>query len=144
MDLMSIRRGLMSQMASGGDKFFEIIDRFTPDENLNEYTFTHSGTGRYIFCEEPILTFDEAKAKNSPTKTLLSGEVLLYETANHTLSILRGMSLTYSTTSNGIVDYWGSRGTLNGSELTIGIAQSNPNFISFRAGHTYVILKMKI
>lgn len=134
-------------MAQGGtplSDFFEIVERFTPTEDLVTYTFQHTGVGRYIFCEEPVLTVQKSIDETYPTNSLYSGGGVIYESASGTFATRAETSLAKRSSSTYPVDYWGSRFTLNGDYVTIGTASSDSNLVSFYQGKTYVILKMKI
>lgn len=134
-------------MAQGGtplSDFFEIVECFTPTEDLITYTFQHTGVGRYIFCEEPVLTAQKSIDESYPTNALFSGAGVIYESGSGTLIARAETSLTKRASQNYPVDYWGSRFILNGDYVTIGTASSNSSLVSFMQGKTYVILKMKI
>ena len=131
--------GRLCEGYGGGNDDFEVIERFSFEEDTSEYTFTHTGAGRYIFCEDPILTLQKAIDEHRPTHSLFSGSFVIYRTGSGTM-LRQEVSLVYATSG---VDFWGSGATLNGDYATIKIANSNSN-IKFRAGVNYQILKMKI
>ena len=133
----------MSQMAGSKDSFFEVIERFTPTENIVDYTFKHHGVGVYVFCEDPVLTVGKGIEENRPIHSLIEGNFVIYENANKALLMRVGTSLTFATSGGGYCDFWGTGASINNDEVTFRVAQADSNIVTFYAGHTYVILMLK-
>jgi hypothetical protein len=142
---MAIRRGLMAQMASGADKFFEVVERFSPTEKTQEHTFTHHGAGFYIFCEDPVPTEEKFVTDASyDNTTLMQGNFVIYENSAGVVSGAKaGTSTIWTRKNSPYVDYWGTYCAISGNEVTFRAAGSNTYVGNFLAGHTYVVLKLK-
>lgn len=128
---------LVAGYGQGGSSYFEVIDRFSFAEDTFEYTFTHSGAGLYVFCEEPVLTLQKAIENNRRNYSLFSACFYIYGTA----SARAGTSLVYKSNTHS-VDYWGTGVSISGNNATIKIKSNTSANIKFEAGINYMILKM--
>lgn len=123
----------------GGSRF-EVVDRFSYDEDTTNHTFTHTGVGFYVVTEEPVLTLQKAIEENRPNNSLFATSFCIYQTGSNP-EVRANSSLVYLRT--GKIDYWGIGISLNGDVAQIRIANTNTS-IRFKAGITYVVLKWKI
>lgn len=130
---------LVAGYGQGQGSGFEVIDRFTFSEDTLEYTFTHSGAGLYVFCEEPVLTLQKAIENNRRNYSLFSACFSIYGTT----SARTGPSLVYKS-NNHTVGYWGTGLSISENNATIKIASSTSTNIKFEAGVNYMIFKMVI
>lgn len=125
--------------------FFDVIEEFTPSENLQRYEFEHTGVGFYVFCENPVLTKSKyVQDSDYSNNSLIQGNFVISENSSHVLSCTAGRSLTVTgNASNPYYDVWGGYAVMSGDHITIGAAASNASIGNFLAGHTYVILKLE-
>lgn len=132
-------------MASGADKFFEVVERFSPTEKTQEYTFTHHGAGFYLFCEDPVPTEEKFVTDTSyDNYTLMQGNFIIYENSAGVVSSVRaGVSTIWTSKNSPYIDFWGTYCVMSGDEVTFRTSSSNAGVGNFLAGHTYVVLKLK-
>ena len=119
------------------DGVFEVVHRFTPEDNIDRYTFPNYGPGYYVFLEDPILTSARFISGGYDSNSLVMGGGVVY---NDTTGSRAHVSLTMLSSTT--YDFWGSYFTTTAESITIGIAASNIG-IKFLKGHNYMILKTK-
>lgn len=141
MDLMSIRRGLMAQMASGGilGKLLEIVDAYTPSESgTYEHTFSYDGIrGAYIIITDPQGNIENAI--NSSIALVSMCYFMVYGS----YTIRQPYTITYRSNlaSSGYADYWTPTVSATADSITVRFASGTQ--IAYEANKTYYLVRVK-
>ena len=133
MDLMNIRRGLISSMGKNVlDNVVQIVETFTFDEDAVNITFPSHGTGTYFIVSDPPMTFERASESPYSRNAQAYAFTIRNNKAIYSLPIL-----TLGQNNND--DYWGQAPQWVDEEKTI-LMQSAPSTSHFMAGYTYYLL----
>ena len=145
MDMMSLRRVLMAQMAGGSilDSLLEIVDAVTPTVASNTITFNApADEGGYVIVGNPPGTPAVAAAQTQAQIPSIT-HFRIVGISTKSVGALSTLTIRKTPTASTAVDYWSPSVTIGNGTISVQLATGGGASYCWLTNCTYYLLKVK-